>query len=207
MNSGEKLPTDRDDHTRKAICDVSPRMARLAECFKTYSAHKRCKLPKDFWTCTKIVLLFVSVLVVFFSQKESTNSGASPVPFWIAVTPVMFLALFLPSFLRVFESTNQYAMASPWPAFPFSVFTDPLPFWHFVGWGTLLNAVPETFHALTPYDHNQMFMALFSWSLGIGALLGIRGAKRRVRMEMRNATECMLEEPRADRMRELERSE
>jgi hypothetical protein len=117
---------------------------------------------------------------------EPINSGDSLPPFWLAIVPVVFFGLFLPLFLRAFEPTKQHLTASPWPAFPFSFFSDPFPFWHLCAWGSLAGAVPQTYHAFTPYDHDQMVLALFMWSCGAGALLGITGAKRGLKRKTEN---------------------
>ena len=142
------------------------------------------KLPKNFWTYAKASLLVVSVIVAFVSGPEPIDSGDSPPPFWLTIIPVVFFGLFLPPFLRAFKPTEQYLTASPWPAFPFSLFRDPFPFWHFCVWGAFAGAVPQTYHALTPYNHDQLVMALFMWSCGAGALLGITGAKRGLKRKM-----------------------
>jgi hypothetical protein len=142
---------------------------------------RKIKLAKDFWTYAKASLIAVSVVVALISVTEPIDSGDSPPPFWIAIIPVIFFGLFLPPFLHTFKPTEKYLNESAWPAFPFSPFRDPFPFWHFGAWGSLACAVPRTYHAFTPYNHDQLVIALLMWSCGAGALLGITGAKRKLR--------------------------
>jgi hypothetical protein len=144
------------------------------------------KLPKNFWTYAKVSFLAVSVILAFVTGPEPIDSGDSPLPFWLAIIPVIFLGLFLSPFLRAFQPTEQYLTASPWPAFPFSVFGDPFPFWHLCAWANFAGAVPQMYHAFTPYDHDQMVVVLLMWSFGGGALLGIAGAKRGLKRKMEN---------------------
>jgi len=140
--------------------------------------HKKMKLPKNFWTYTKASLLSISFIVGFATGPSPIHEGDSPPPFWLAIIPVVFFSIFLPPFLRAFKPTEQYITVSPWPAFPFSLFRDPYPFWHLGVWACFTGAVPQTFHALTPHNHDQMVMALFMWSCGVGTLLGITRTKR-----------------------------
>ena len=145
-------------------------------------------LPRNFWTFVKASLLVASVAVAFVSGPEPIDSGDSSPPLWLVVIPVLFFGLFLPPFLRAFKSTEQYLTASPWPAFPLSLFRDPFPFWHLCVWGAFAGAVPQTYHALTPYNYDQLVMTLLMWSCGAGTLLGITGAKRGLKrkLEMSN---------------------
>jgi hypothetical protein len=144
------------------------------------------KLPKNFWTYAKVGFLVVSVILAFVTGPEPIDWGDTPPPLWLAIIPVVFFGLFLPPFLRAFVPTQQYLTASPWPAFPFSFFRDPFPFWHLCVWASFAGAVPQTYQAFTPYDHDQMFVALFMWSCGAGALLGIVGAKRGLQRKREN---------------------
>jgi hypothetical protein len=146
------------------------------------------KPPKNCWTYVKVSLLTIFVVVAFVKEPETIDSGSSPPPFWLAIIPVVFLGLFLPPFLRAFKPTEQYLAASPWPAFPFSLFKDPFPFWHLCVWASLAGALPQTYHALWPYNHDQIVMALIMWSGGVGALLGITGAKRSLRRRLKDST-------------------
>ena len=142
---------------------------------------RKMKLAKDFWTYAKASLIAVSVVFSFITEPELTGSGDSPPPFWLVIIPVIFFGLFLPPFLHTFKPTEKYLNESAWPAFPFSPFRDPFPFWHFGAWASLTCAVPHTYQALTPYNHDQLVIALFMWSCGAGGLLGIIGAKRKLR--------------------------
>lgn len=144
------------------------------------------KLPKNFWTFAKAGLLVASVMIDLLAGPEPIDSGDSPPPFWLAIIPVVFFGLFLPPFLCAFKPTERYLTSSPWPAFPFSPFRDPFPFWHFCVWASFAGAVPQTYHALRPYNHNQMVTALFMWSCGAGALLGITRAKLGLKRRMEN---------------------
>jgi hypothetical protein len=145
------------------------------------------KIPNNFWTYTKVILIVIVFVMEFIGEPAPIDSGDSTLPLWLAVIPVVFLVLFLPLFLSTPESSKQYIDKSPWPAFPISLFRDPLPFWHFCGWSSLIWAVPLTYHAFTPYNHEQLFLALFTWSCGIGALLGVEGAKRRLKRDLQNS--------------------
>ena len=147
------------------------------------------ELPKHFWTYAKASLLLASVLVGYLIGPVPIDSGDSPPPFWLTIIPFVFFSLFLPSFLRQFKPTEQYLTASPWPASPVSPLEDPFACYHFGAWACFAGAVPQTYHALTPYNHDQMVMALFIWSCGAGALLGISGAKRGLKRKMETVDE------------------
>ena len=144
------------------------------------------KTPKHFWTFTKASLLACSAVVSFITGPDPINSGGDPPPFWLAIIPVAFFSIFLPPFLRAFKSTEQYVTESPWPDFPFSIFTNPFPFWHLCLWGSFTGAIPQTYHILKSYNHDQMIMALMEWSFFIGTLVGIILTKRGIRKEMSN---------------------
>lgn len=141
-------------------------------------------LPKNIWIYVKIFVLVANVIISFADGPEPIASGNDPLPFWITIIPVIFFGLFLPPFLCVPETTKQYTHTSAWSAFPFSVFRDPYPFWHLCMWSAFASAIPETYHALTPYNHNQLVMALLMWSFGAGALLGLARTNRGLRREM-----------------------
>ena len=135
------------------------------------------KLSKNFWTYAKVSVIVISVVVPLITGPEEVDSSESPPPLWLAIIPVLFFGLFLPPFLSAFKPTKKYLNESSWPAFPFSFIRDPFPFWHFGAWVCLAGAVPETYHAITSYNHYQPFIALLAWSCGAGAMLGITGVK------------------------------
>jgi hypothetical protein len=146
--------------------------------------HEMMKLPKNFWTYAKVGFLAVSVILSLVAGPEPIDSGDSPLPFWPVILPVVFFGLFLSPYLCAFVATELYVTASPWPAFPFSVFRDPLPFYHLGAWACFAYAAPQTYQAFTPYDHNRMVVALVTWSCGVGGLLGITRAKRGLERRM-----------------------
>ena len=144
----------------------------------------KIKSPNKYWTYTKIGLLVLLFISSFITGPKPIDSGDSPPPFWIVIIPIVFLALFLPMLLRGREPTGQYAQASPWPAYPFSPFWDPYPFWHLGAWVGLTGAVPHIYHALTPYNYDQLFVAIFEWSCAVGIMLGITRTRRALRRQI-----------------------
>jgi len=86
------------------------------------------KPPPNSWTYAKVCLLAATMIAAFVKGPEPIDSGDSPPPFWLAAMPILFCGLALPFFLRAFGTTGQCLKRSPWPAFPFSFFGEPLPF-------------------------------------------------------------------------------
>ncbi len=144
------------------------------------------RLPKNFWVYVKASVLVCCVGGMFVSGPEEIDSGGNPMPFWVAAIPVVFFGLFLPAFLCAFKRTEQYLYKSPWPVFPLSLFDDPLPFWHVCAWVSLATAVPLTCQTLWSYNRDQLVLTLFVWSCGVGALLGVAGAKRGLKRKQDN---------------------
>ncbi len=129
------------------------------------------------WTVIKVVFIAVGVLC---TPTMTGKNGDFP-PLWVPFIGLPFFAIFLPAYSSGIAGIPGRKLTRPsWRASPLHPFFDPLPFYHLAGWAGVICGTAQVLYA-SLIAHRSLFEPLFFVSAGLGALIGVHVAQRRLK--------------------------
>lgn len=127
------------------------------------------KLKEHKWVVVKIVLIVASTLAV---DIPATTGEEIPIGIVTAV-PFIFFILFLPWYIRTCQRKLIVSTKELWNAYPFSLFNEPMAFYHLAAWVAVCNSIALFIRSATQPEAYDVSAAWFLLSASAGCFIAI----------------------------------
>jgi len=96
------------------------------------------KFTNLWWIAVKTTLvILMSLQMCILNEKRSYDDGSV----WFAIIPFLFMPILISKHIKLSSRNRKVTYTRLWVTNPFSIFSAPVVFYHFLGWCCLISGI------------------------------------------------------------------